>query len=178
MNLAIRIVALMVFAVLWACSVSGQDIRIRVVDARTGKAINNECVNVWFGSLHGAYLLAPTNNDGLVLLHLAKNEVTATTVSPTPCGSSAIFGPKLLLKDVDTIALTSDEYVDCQEWAKVIPGAAPKDNLSRAPSYPIKQILESGVVAGNTCGKARGEAKPGELVFFVRPATFWEKMRR
>jgi hypothetical protein len=33
----------------------------------------------------------------------------------------------------------------------------------------IKKILESGVVAGNTCGKFRAEPKPGELIFFVRP---------
>jgi hypothetical protein len=60
----------------------------------------------------------------------------------------------------------------------VIPVATPKENLSRAPSYPIKNILETGVVASNTCGKFKAEARPGDLIFFVRPASWWEKMRR
>ena len=178
MNLVFRVVALLVFPVLWACSVSAQEIRIRVVDARSGKAINNEFVNISFGSWHGADLLAPTNNEGVVVLHLAKSEVTATGVSPSACDGSAILGPKPLPKNVDAIAITSDAYVDCQEWAKVLPGGEPKDNLSRAPSYPIKKILESGIVAGNRCGKFRTEAKPDELIFFVKSASLWERVRR
>jgi hypothetical protein len=120
----------------------------------------------------------PTNKHGVVVLHLARNEVTADSVFASSCDRIAVLGPKPLPKDGDTIAITSDEYVDCQEWAKVIPGGTTKENLNRAPSYSIKKILESGVVAGNRCRQFRADAKPGELVFFVRPLTLREKMQR
>jgi hypothetical protein len=178
MNLVLRVFALVVSAILWACSVSGQEIRIRVVDARSGKAINNECVSVSLGTWHGGDLIAPTNKAGAVVLHLTENEVIAAGVSPSPCNRIAVLGPKPLPKGIDTIAVTSNEYIDCQEWAKVIPEEAPKNILNRAPSYQIEKILESGVAAGNRCGKFTAEAKPGELIFFVRPASFWEKVRR
>jgi hypothetical protein len=89
----------------------------------------------------------------------------------------AILGPKPLPSDVTTLAVTSDEYVDCQEWAKVVPGESPKDALNRAPSYPIKRILELGVTASNRCGKFRAKARPGELILFVRPRSFMERLR-
>jgi hypothetical protein len=54
MNRAIKMVALLVLAIICTSSVRGQEIRIRVVDARNGKAINNECVNVSLGPWHGA----------------------------------------------------------------------------------------------------------------------------
>jgi len=178
MNREIQVGILLMVSVMWECPAYSQEIHIRVLNAHNGKPITNECVNVSLGPWHGGDLIAPTNKDGVVVLHLARNEVTADSVSSSSCDRTAVLGPKPLPKDGDTIAITSDEYVDCQEWAKVIPGEAPKDNLNRAPSYRIKKILESGVAAGNRCGQFRAEAKPGELVFFVRPLTLREKMRR
>jgi hypothetical protein len=175
---AIEVLLICIAAGLFGAPLRGQEIHIRVLNAHNGKPIANECVNVSLGVWHGADLIAPTNKEGVVVLHLARNGATAASVSPNPCVRTAILGPKPLPKDVETIAITSDEYVDCQEWAKVIPGEAPKDNLNRAPSYRIEKILESGVVAGNRCGKFRAEAKPGELIFFVRPASWLERMKR
>ena len=178
MNQAFQVAALIHFAAMCVSPVGAQEIHIRVLNAQSGKPITNECINISLGQWHGADLLAPTNKDGVVVLHLADNEVTATAESTGPCVGTAILGPKSLPKNVDAIAITSDAYIDCQEWAKVIPGATAKDNLSRAPAYPIKKIRETGVVASNTCGKFKAEPKPGELIFFVRPASWWEKMRR
>jgi hypothetical protein len=104
--------------------------------------------------------------------------LTADAVSSRDCNGLAVLGPKPLPDGVDTLAIASDEYFDCQEWAKVVPGETPKQNLNRAPTYRIESIVKSGVVAGNKCGGFRIEAKPGELVFFVRPLTWWERMRR
>ena len=39
------------------------------------------------------------------------------------------------------------------------------------------EIVRSGVVLPNTCGKARSEAREGELVIFARKATFFETWR-
>jgi hypothetical protein len=43
--------------------------------------------------------------------------------------------------------------------------------------YSISEILASGIAAPNRCNKRKVIAKPGEFIFFVRPMTFWEKMR-
>lgn len=42
--------------------------------------------------------------------------------------------------------------------------------------YRIQDIVRTGLVAENTCGKARNQPTPGVLVFFVRPLHWWEKM--
>ena len=41
--------------------------------------------------------------------------------------------------------------------------------------YPVSTIVASGFVASNNCSKRTATAKPGELIIFVRPATWWEK---
>ena len=176
MNRAVQAGIILAFS-MWEFPSHGQEIHIRVLNARTGKTISDDCLNVSLGPWHGADLLAPTNKNGVVVLHLAKNEVTADPASPSWCDRIAILGPKLMPKDADTIAVTSGDYVDCQEWAKAIPGEAAKDNLNRAPSYRIQKILEVGFAAGNRCGKFKADAKPGELILFVRPFTWWERMR-
>jgi hypothetical protein len=51
------------------------------VNAHNGKPITNECVNVWLGPSHGADLIAPTNKDEVVALHLARKEMTADSVA-------------------------------------------------------------------------------------------------
>jgi len=75
-----------------------------------------------------------------------------------------------LSKDhADSIELTADYNFDCQPYRKNTP----------TPSYSVKEILQSGVVTQNTCGKlSQSEAKPGELIFFVRPLHWWEGFRR
>jgi hypothetical protein len=41
--------------------------------------------------------------------------------------------------------------------------------------YPVSTIVASGLVAKNNCSKRTATAKPGELIIFIRPATWWEK---
>lgn len=153
-----------------------QEIRIKVVNGRNGKPITNECLNVWIGAMMGQGLLAPTNKEGVVVLHLGNGEVTADAVSVRACNGNAFVGPNPVQRGAESIFVTGGNYVDCQEWAKVVPGGTLRDALNRAPSYPIRKILGSGVSASNRCGKFRIEAKPGELIIFERPTTFWERL--
>lgn len=157
-------------------ALNAQEIRIKVVNGRNGKPITNECLNVWIGAMLGQGLLAPTNNEGVIMLYLENGEVTADAASVRACNGNAFVGPNPVPKGADSIFVTGGNYVDCQEWAKVVPGGPLKDALNRAPSYPIKKILKSGVSASNKCGKVRKEAKPGELIIFERPTTFWERL--
>ena len=152
-------------------TVHAEDIRIRVLNGRNGKPVTNECLNVWMPSSMGAHIVAGTNKEGVVVLHLAANEfATDIACADWPIRSSRPSG-------ADAITLLSDSHVACQEYGKIAPGEPQIDPLTRVPSYPIRKILESGISAANTCGKFRAEAKPGELVFYVRPLSFLERWR-
>jgi hypothetical protein len=90
-----------------------QDIRIKVVDGRNGKAITAECVNVWIGKTTIHPLLIPTDKDGVAALHLT-NDDTATNIqqSGSACGGWGLVGP--VMKSSDTIRITSSNYMPCQ----------------------------------------------------------------
>ena len=45
-------------------------------------------------------------------------------------------------------------------------------------SFSVATIMSTGLSTPNSCGSVSKKAKPGRLVVFARPATFWEKMRR
>jgi hypothetical protein len=49
--------------------------------------------------------------------------------------------------------------------------------LSFGPTYSVKKIMTDGITETNNCGKVSVSAKPGELVIFERPLTFWEAMK-
>jgi hypothetical protein len=165
--------------IVFAQVLHAQEIHIRVLNGRNGKPITNECLNVFLGSWHGGDLVAPTDRDGVVVLHFENNQATAEAASPHDCNETAVLGPKAVPKGMDAITVSGDLYVACQEHGKIIPGEPATPNLLKEvmPSYPIKKILESGVSTANTCGKFRTVAKPGELIFFARPRTFSERMR-
>jgi hypothetical protein len=155
-----------------------QEIQIRVLNGRNGKPVTNECLNVSLGPWHGADLLAPTDKSGVVVLHIAKNDVTADTA----CQGWSKQAHRA--EGTDTISVMGDYYVACQEYGKISsreqtkPDALPSVIKTVVPSYTFKKILESGVSAANTCGKFRAEAKPGELILFVRPRGVLERLKQ
>jgi hypothetical protein len=162
----------------FALSLSAQEIRIRVLNGRNGKPVTKECLNVWIGPVRGVALFAPTNNEGIAVIHIRDIEATADDVSSSACRANSV-GPRSIPKDSDTIAVVGSEYVACQEYAKPAPGEPPDPDLfgKLMPSYSIKRILELGVSSANTCGKIRAQARPGELVLFVRPMSRWERLK-
>src|SRR5581483_2825393 len=112
----------------------------------------------------------------VVVLHLQGRHVTADAPSRA-CNVMAISGPKPLNSDPGVISVIGDGYIICQEYGKIASGEPAPPPAERIPTYRISQILESGVAGANTCGKARAEPKPGQLVLFARQRTFWEKMK-
>jgi hypothetical protein len=173
-----RMCVLSVLVGLFGPLLAAQEIHIRVMNAHNGKPIKNDCINVSLGPWHGADLLPATNEDGVVVLHLLNNEFWADSA----CHGWPARVPRRA--GVDAIALIGDRYIACQEYGKLDSGerTTPAASLSsikeRIPSYSIMTILESGVTAGNTCGQFRAEARPGALIFFVRPPTWLEKWKR
>jgi hypothetical protein len=149
-----------------------QEIRITVLSGRTGKPITKECVNVWIGTGRRTHVVAATDKGGVAVLHFSEKEIVAQSA----CQGWPVRASRG--SDLEGITVSGDYYVACQEYGKVTPGEPPTDPLNIMPSYPIKRILESGVSAGNTCGKFRAEARPGELILYVRPRSFSERMRQ
>ena len=150
-----------------------QQIRIRALNARNGKPIAHECINVSLGSWHGTDILPATNRDGVAVLDLEGGEVrTEAACAGWPARAHRPAG-------VDTLSVIGDYYVACQEYGRISPGEPATRGLlgQLVPSYPIERILQSGVSAANTCGKFRAQAKPGELILYMRPHSLLEKLR-
>ena len=59
-----------------------------------------------------------------------------------------------------TYNASMEVYINCD--------AAKQSDKERDIWYSIANILQSGIVAPNECGKTEYTAKPGEFVFFVR----------
>lgn len=155
-----------------------QEIRIRVLNAHNGKPITNDCVDIF---VHGVVtaLVIPTDNMGVAVLHVeGERAVSAATGIGGACNGSGTLYPAV--GRGDRIHVSSDYYVACQEYVKARAlRRVPSDPVEEMmPSYSIGNILETGVAASNTCGVFRVRAKPGELILFVRPLTWLERMRQ
>jgi len=157
----------LVIAGSFGTALRAQDIRIKVLDGRNGRPIADECVNVWVGKGDVSSLLIATNKDGVALLHLTdrENEISSRN-DRSACGGRGVIDP--VVKYADVIGITSEHYMPCQ--------AHPPD--SPALSFSVKKVLQSGDFSANACGKIEATPKPGELVFFVRPLHWWERMKR
>jgi hypothetical protein len=51
-----------------------------------------------------------------------------------------------------------------------------KGQAPSSPLYPVSGLLSEGISMENNCSKLRVKAVPGELIWFVRPWTFWETL--
>lgn len=144
--------------------VHAQDIQIKVLNGRNGHPVTNECVNVWAGSRRGNSVILPTDQHGIVEIHLGKQRADANTRQ----GCNGLASVNSVLNYADTLEISADYYVDCRPFKKRPPW----------PAYSVRAIVQSGIATENTCGKFRAEVKPGELIFFVRPVHWWEAFRR
>lgn len=167
---------LFVFVVLVAASqgrvLLAQAVRVKIVDGRSGRPLANRCLQVWVGNRSEpgsrSLLQTQTNGDGVTTLHLSDQDSTGTSNERLACGIPGTLDP--VVKNGDTISVRVG-YVLCQ---------------SRTPAYtwlvmddfPTKNVLEQGAVTANTCGRATALPTPGEIVIFVRPLSWWEKMKQ
>jgi hypothetical protein len=81
---------------------------------------------------------------------------------------------QFLANDLESISVMGDIHVACQEYRKRAAGQPAGDVI---PTYRTSKFVKSGVAAANTCGKFKAEAKPGELILFVRSMSFWQKFK-
>ena len=69
---------------------------------------------------------------------------------------------------IETIMIAAQLVGDCRS-------GEPK-NFIENNVYRVQDILRTGVVAENACGKTKSQQTPGVLVFYVRPLHWWEKL--
>jgi hypothetical protein len=90
-----------------------QDVRIRVLDGRSGHPISDEHVQVWFNSIKGSSLDLPTDKDGYAALSLSQG--------------------------VESLFIFTDHYYDCRPFRK----NAPKPSYAVAEIRKTGVVVEN-----------------------------------
>ena len=66
-----------------------------------------------------------------------------------------------------TYDMSMETYINCD--------AAKENDKERDIWYPLSEIVQTGTVAPNECGKTNYKAQPGEFIFFVRKRSWHDK---
>ncbi len=129
-------------------------ITVRVLDAKTGQPVADSNLLVRINELDAMHNdWVRQNDDGTASVKI-------------PAGAS-------VLSVQATYDNSMEIYINCD--------AGKQKNTSTMHWYSVTEILTSGVVAPNECGKEkdvdkiRATAKPGEFVFFVRKRNWREQ---
>lgn len=157
----------------FATALPAQTVRVDLVNGRNGRPIVNACVGLWIGDKSQPrsrpWLTTQTDDHGFIIVRLTNTtEATGSTQSQKlACGLWGVIHPTV--KYGDTINVSSD-YALCQ-------ARLPDGSWKALEGFSTKEALQSGIATANTCGKATASPKPGQIVFFVRPLTLWEKLK-
>ena len=150
-----------------------QTIEIRIVNGRNGQPVADRCMDVWVGDRSkptaGPLFETQTDQNGVISLHLSR-EIANTNKDGQrlACGLTGSINPTV--KYGDTISIRTG-YLLCQ------PRAPSYSWLAKA-DFSTEEVLQQGIATANTCGKVTASPKPGQVVLFVRPLTWWEKLKQ
>ncbi len=150
-------------------TMSGQTLEIKLIDGRNGHPMANTCVNVWVGDERKYPLVIPTDTNGIAHISLTTDRAEIKTDdSWKACGDLGVINPVVQYQDLFKVNVG---YVVCEphgtdfSWLEV-------------KKLPTKEVIQRGVVTANTCGKSTASPTPGQVTIFVRPLTFWEKLKQ
>jgi hypothetical protein len=152
----------------FAALLEAQTVTIKLVDGRSGRPMAQSHVNVWVGNERKMAMAVLTDEHGIARLRLTAN---AREVD-IPSSRSSDVEPVVIdpvLKDDDFIRINVG-YVLCEAGGSNYSWLAIKQ-------VSTKQLINEGIAMPNTCGKTIASSNPGELIIFVRPLTFWEKLK-
>ncbi len=125
-------------------------------------------VNVWVGTERKGAIAIPTDGDGVASLQLTLN--TAEVNIPTPPsdrGSVVVAHPVMKYHESFRINVP---FALCQlnggdhSWLKTM-------------ELSTNLVLKQGIAMANSCGKPTAAAKPGEVIIFVRPLNWLERLK-
>ncbi len=108
----------------------------------------------------------PLKNTTVDIWFGTKASPPPTQVNAASDGSAVVVIPA----SRETMLIAAQSVADCRAGRE-----AGKSYIEKNV-YRVEDILHTGVVAQNMCGKATGQPTPGVLVFYVRPLHWWEKM--
>ena len=160
---------LLLLLVLGSCgsALRAQTVRIELLDGRNGRPMADKCVGVSVDTFNRT-LGVRTDSQGVVRLRLTKNDNEINTQNqPNGCGDWPVVKP--VVKYSHSVSIVAG-YVLCE-------ARKPDHSWLAKLTFSVKKVLEYGVVTANTCGKAKASPKPGEIILFVRPLNFWEKLK-
>jgi hypothetical protein len=168
----VRLLALLLFALL-GTALRAQTIQIKLVNGTSGHAMADKCIYVAVGNRSnpssGSSLQTQTDKDGYVTLHLTDDSANPNNLTQNlVCGLSGVINP--VVKRADTIYVRPG-YVLCQL-------RSPGYSWLAMTSFSTEEVLQHGVATANTCGKATAPSTPGQVIIFVRPLTWWEKLKQ
>lgn len=147
---------------------SAQTLEIKLINGRNGHPVANACVNVWVGNERKSPFSIPTDSNGITRLRLTENDSEVNTDHRwAKCGDFGVISPVVKYKDFVEVNVG---YVVCEPHGTDF-------SWLEAKRFPTKQFVREGLVTANTCGKPVASARPGELVIFVRPLNWWEKLK-
>jgi hypothetical protein len=131
--------------------------------------MSNSHVNVWVGTTRKEAMVIPTDKDGIARLRLTDNDDEVDLhIRGKYSGDNVVIDP--IVKYDDNFGVNVG-FVICR------PHASDYSWLSTT-NISTKQLLQQGIVWPNSCGKATASPMPGKLVVFVRPLSWWEKMKQ
>ena len=168
----LRLSMLVLFALL-GTALRAQTVQIKLVNGRSGRSMADKCIYAAVGNRSnpnsGSPLQTQTDKDGTVTLHLTDDGANINNATQNlVCGLSGVINP--VVKYGDTIYVRPG-YVLCQF-------RSPDYSWLTMTNFSTEEILQNGVVTANTCGKATASPKPGEVIIFVRPLSWWEKLKQ
>ena len=158
-----------VLLVMPAMSLAAQTLEIKLVDGRNGRPMvgTSAYVNVWVGGERKEAIAIPTDDNGVARLQLTLNPNEENV--PLSTGHGTIVEKHPVVKYDESFRINAP-YVLC--------GAEGSRSWLDLKNFSTKEVLDHGYASGNTCGKVTATPQPGQVILFVRPPTFMEKMKQ
>lgn len=145
-----------------------QTVTIKLVNGRNGLPMAGSHVNVWVGNERKMAMAIPTDKQGIARFRLIVNDGEVDILRSRSSDVEPVVTDPVVKYD-DFIRINVG-YVLCQ------PGGSNYSWLA-TKQVSTKQLINEGIVMPNTCGKVTASPNPRELVIFVRPLNFWERLK-
>lgn len=164
-NAAYRRAVLFLFLVAaFQSHLGAQTIKIKIVNGRDGCPMQSKNTHVDVATGHMVQMLAiPTDDEGVASFRLTDDDANVNN------GNGVVA--------VNPVMKYSDSFRVHAPFALCQPHGANYSWLA-ITTFSTKEVLDQGIVIGNTCGKTTAAPVPGEVIIFVRSLTFWEQLKQ
>ena len=125
-------------------------------------------VNVWVGAERKEAIAIAVDEKGIARLQLTRNPNEVNVPNSTGHGTIVVNRPAVRYEESFRINVP---YMLCGS------GAGNRSPLG-VNNFITKEVLDHGYASGNTCGKVTAPPQPGQVILFVRPLSFLERMKQ